>query len=334
MTEEKKSAETLRALYAGIKDDMDRVEARLEEIVRSDNPLIGEISAYLFNQGGKRLRPALLTLCARLSGDGGPATDTAFWSALVEIIHTASLVHDDIIDQTDLRRGRDTVHARWGANITVLLGDHLYIHAIAQALRTRRFEIVDVLADASERLIEGELLEYAVSGDAGLGEEKYFEILRKKTASLFVASCRIGGMVGGAGPDLLRRLEGYGLNLGLAFQITDDLLDFTGRPAALGKPVLTDLRDGRITLPLIYALNKSTGPGRDEIVKEIANRTVDPQTIGRIQKAVLASGAVPMVAAKAGEFIAAAKAALNGLDESPAAKTLARLADFVLERSV
>lgn len=331
MAEEKSSSETLRALYSGIREDLERVEARLAEVVRSDNPLIGEINAYVFAPGGKRLRPALLTLCARLAGNGG-AQDAAFWSALVEIIHTASLVHDDIVDRTDLRRGRETVHARWGANITVLLGDHLYIRAIHQALKTRRYEIIDALAEASEMLVEGELLEYAVMGDPDVGEDRYFEILLKKTASLFSASCRIGGLVGGADPDLLRRLDEYGLNLGLAFQIVDDLLDFTGRPEEMGKPVLNDLREGRITLPLIYALKRSKS--RADLLAVIKAGLSDPGAIGRVQAAVLASGAIPEAAAKAGEYVVRAKAALAGSPPSPAAQTLARLADFVLERSL
>lgn len=333
MKEEKTTAGSLRALYSEIKDDLARTESRLAEIIRSENPLIAEINAYLFTRGGKRLRPALLILSSRLAGNSVRTDETAFWSALVEIIHTASLVHDDIVDRTDIRRGRATVHARWGANITVLLGDHLYIHAISQALRTRRYEIVDVLAEATERLVEGELFESAVMGDAGLGEDRYFDIIDKKTASLFAASCRIGGLVGGAEAALLLRLEDYGLNLGRAFQIVDDLLDYTGRPDELGKPVMTDLREGRITLPLILALKNGDGPQRTEILEAVARRNSDPGAVGRIHAVVLGSGAVPEAAARAGEFVARAKKALDGLPASAATETLARLADFVLQRS-
>ena len=333
MTETTRSSRTLDELYADIRTDLDKVEGQLAEMIRSDNPLIDEINAYLFAAGGKRLRPALLTLCARLSGDGG-SPDTGFWSAVIEIIHAASLVHDDIIDRTDLRRGRETIHARWGANITVLLGDHLYIRAIHQALRTRRYEIIDALSEATERMIEGELQEYALSGDPRLGEDRYFEILGKKTAALFAAACRIGGILGGADSDLVRRLDGYGLNLGLAFQITDDLLDFTGRPSELGKPILTDLREGRITLPVIYAMRKIDDPARADFLSWIEARTVDPLAIERIRAAVFASGAIPEVAAKAGQFAERAKSFLPQASPSPAARTLARLADFILERSV
>ncbi|MBN1938910.1 MAG: polyprenyl synthetase family protein [Candidatus Aminicenantes bacterium] len=334
MTEEKTSTETLRALYSGIKDDLARTEARLAEVVRSDNPLVGEINAYLFNQGGKRLRPALLMLSSRLAGNGGVPETADFWAALVEVIHTASLVHDDIVDRTDVRRGLETVHSRWGANITVLLGDYLYIQAISQALRTRRYELVDILAEASERLVEGEILEYAVMGAPELGEDLYFEIIEKKTASLFSASCRIGGLVGGADPILLRRLEEYGRNLGLAFQIVDDVLDYAGRPDELGKPVLTDLREGRITLPLIYALKESDGPRRAEILKAVSVKASDPGALGRIQATVLASGALEEAEAKAATFAARARSALDGLPPSPAAETLSRLAEFILERRI
>jgi octaprenyl-diphosphate synthase len=333
MSEKTISSRRLRELYADIRPDMDRVEARLAEMTRSDNPLIGEINAYLFAESGKRLRPALLTLCARLNG-GGDNAESGFWSAMIEIIHTASLIHDDIIDRTDRRRGRETVHARWGENITVLLGDHLYIRAIHQALQTRRYEIIEELSAASERMIDGEILECSVSGDAGLTEDRYFEILDKKTAALFAAACRIGGMVGEADPGLVHRLGEYGRNLGLAFQIVDDLLDFTGQPSALGKPVLTDLHEGRITLPVIYALRKIKGSARADFISGIAARTSDPKAIGRIRDSVLATGAVPEAAARAGEFAARAKSFLPPAPAKGAVRTLAFLADFVVERSV
>jgi len=332
MTNTTISSNALLELYAGIRGDLERVEFQLSELGRSDNPLIGEINAYLFAQGGKRLRPALLTLCARLYGNGG--SEIVFWAALVEIIHTASLVHDDIIDKTELRRGRETVHARWGANITVLLGDHLYIHAITQALRTRRPEIIEALAEASEAMIEGELLEYAVSGEADLSEERYFEILKKKTASLFAASCRIGSRLGGADAAAAGRLAEFGINLGLAFQIIDDLLDFTGRLEDIGKPILTDLREGRITLPLIYALRRLEGTVRADLLSWIESRKRDPETIRKIHSLVLSSGAVPEALAKAEEFAARAKSILFEIPPSPSAQSLARLADFILERSV
>jgi octaprenyl-diphosphate synthase len=332
MTTKTATSNSLIELYSGIQADLDRVELQLAELNRSDNPLIDEINAYLFVRGGKRLRPALLTLCARLHGDGGP--DTVFWSALIEIIHTASLIHDDIIDNTDLRRGRETVHARWGANITVLLGDHLYIHAINQALRTRRWEIIETLANASGAMIEGQLLECAVSGDTGLGEDRYFEILSKKTASLFSAACRIGGMLGGADASAGDRLAEFGRKIGLAFQIIDDLLDFNGRTADLGKPVLTDLREGRITLPLIYTLRRLSESDRADLRARIESRNRDPEAILQIQAAVLSSEAIPEALQKAEDLIAEAKALLAEIPLSPAVLSLTRLADFILERSV
>jgi len=332
MTAKTASSNSLIELYSGIQTDLDQVELRLAELNSSGNPLIDEINAYLFVRGGKRIRPALLTLCARLHGDGGP--ETVFWSALVEIIHTASLIHDDIIDKTDLRRGRETVHARWGANITVLLGDHLYIHAINQALQTRRWEIIEALAEASGAMIEGELLECAVSGDPGLDEDRYFEILSKKTASLFSAACRIGGMLGGADASSIQCLAEFGRKIGLAFQIIDDLLDFTGQTADLGKPVLTDLREGRITLPLIYTLRRLSESNRTDLLARIESRNLDLEAIPRIQADVLASGAIPETLLKAKALILEAKALLTAIPPSPALQSLSRLTDFILERSV
>jgi octaprenyl-diphosphate synthase len=320
----------LKELYAQIRDDMSLVEDALREFGRATNPLAGEIGGYLFAQGGKRIRPALLTLCAKLHGGAG--SDHILWSALVEVIHTASLIHDDIIDNSDLRRGRDTVHTRWGPNITVLLGDHLYIRAIHAALKTRRLEIIDILAAASEAMIEGEILEYAASGDAGLSESSYLHILDKKTAALFAASCRIGAILGGADPVAAARLGEYGTNLGLAFQIVDDLLDFTGHSDEMGKPVLTDLREGRITLPLIYALRRTGIPARDELRRWIGDRRRDPAALTRVRSAVIDSGSVEEAAATAARFAGEARLIAAAYPRSTAAEALLRIPDFVLER--
>jgi len=321
----------LNGLYADIQGDMDRVERWLQELGRSSNPLVTEINDYLFQPGGKRVRPALLILAAKIHGYQGE--EHVFWSALVEVIHTASLIHDDIIDNADRRRGRDTVHARWGSNITVLLGDYLYIQAIERALATRRLPIIDVMAEVTSRMIEGELLECSMVGDPDIEDRVYFEILEKKTASLFSAACRIGGLLGGADEQRVASLGSFGTKVGMAFQVVDDLLDFTGKPSLLGKPVLSDLREGRITLPLILTLRRLGGREREELRSWVLGPNKNPEALSRIQAAVAANGALEETARTAAGYVDAARQILAGFPDSPAVSTLSQLGDFILSRT-
>ncbi|MBM3294348.1 MAG: polyprenyl synthetase family protein, partial [Candidatus Aminicenantes bacterium] len=311
--------------------DLERVERSLQELGRSPNPLVAEINDYLFQPGGKRIRPALLILSAKIHGYRGE--EHIFWSALVEVIHTASLIHDDIIDNADRRRGRETVHTRWGSNITVLLGDFLYIQAIKQALATRRLPIIDIMAEVTAHMIEGELLECSFAGDPEIGEARYFEILERKTASLFSAACRIGGILGEAGREDVVRLGAFGTRIGLAFQVIDDLLDFTGRPSVLGKPVLSDLREGRITLPLILTLGRLDPAAREGLKRLILERDSEPEAIPRIQALVTSNGALQEAAARAARFADEARSVLDGFPESPATEAMRRLGDFILARA-
>jgi len=317
-------------IYKTIRTDLDAVENLLKEIGASSNPLIAEVNKYLFQKEGKRIRPALLILCSKLGGYRG--TDHVFWSALVEIIHTASLIHDDIVDNSFLRRGRDTVHAKWGPNITVLLGDFLYIQSIAMALRTKNHAIIDILADVTVRMIEGELIEYSITGKPELSEDLYLEILDKKTAQLFSASCRIGGVLAGFLPEEEQRLCEFGRNLGLSFQIIDDLLDFTGDEATLGKPILSDFREGRITLPLIHALRRTKGQARVELLHLILNRKTEKNAGKKILAHIVSHGALDYAYQRAAAFSQKAKDILAAFPRSPHRESLDRMADMVLQR--
>lgn len=257
--------QSLKNLYADIQKDLNEVEKELKLFSRSPNKLIAEISTYLFQKSGKRIRPALLVLCSKLLGYKGK--EHIHVSALIETIHTASLIHDDIIDNSDCRRGRESVHARWGPNITVLLGDYLYIRSIGLSLRSSYPQVIQILTDISARMIEGELNEYYLSGNLNVAEKDYLDIIDKKTASLFSAACQIGGLLGKATKREENILREYGRNLGIAFQIIDDLLDFMGDEKILGKPILSDLSEGRITLPLIYTLNNDGNTNRRGIAE-------------------------------------------------------------------
>jgi octaprenyl-diphosphate synthase len=322
---------SLNELYRGIQPDLDDVESRLREISRSSNPLIAEVNRYLFQKGGKRIRPALLILSARMCGYKGG--DHVFWSALVEIIHTASLIHDDIIDNSTLRRGQDTVHAKWGANISVLLGDFLYIQSIALALKTKIYPIIDLLADVTAAMVEGELIEFSMSGRADLTEDVYLEILDKKTAALFACACRIGGLLAGIPRGQEERLHAFGTSLGLAFQIVDDLLDFNGEEKSMGKRVLTDFREGRVTLPLIHAVQASRGRDRARLIDLIEHRKTRRDAPRRVRDIVLAAGGLNYAHERAADYVRQAKESLAEFPAAESRRSLERIADLVLQRN-
>jgi octaprenyl-diphosphate synthase len=320
----------LNDLYKSIQPDLDRVEIVLRDVSRDPNPLIAEINSYLFQVAGKRVRPALLLLSGRLFGK--PSEDAPFWSAMIEVIHTASLIHDDIVDNSERRRGRETVHAKWGPNITVLLGDFLYIKSIVLSLKKRHYRLIDILADVTAEMIEGELIESSWSRKPEIPEAVYLDILDKKTASLFAGACRIGGVLGGASPEAEDKLERFGRSLGLCFQIVDDWLDYSGDAAFLGKPVLSDVREGRMTLPLLLALNRSDKDGRRTLVDLIRKCGAKGRGIPRILDIVRRKDALQDTLRRAQAYAAEAKAALEGLPASEDRDALLTLTDLLLQR--
>lgn len=322
---------TLDGIYDDIRPGLEQVEDRLRTWSESDNPLVAEIGGYVLMGRGKRVRPALVLLASRLSGPGDPGEEVLL-AALVEIIHTASLIHDDIVDKTRRRRGRDSAHARWGVNVTVLLGDYLYIRSIGQSLGARDTRVIRILTDASARMIEGELAEIAAGGGTALSEAAYLDILAKKTAALFEACCRLGAVCGGAPADREEALADYGRDLGMCFQLVDDLLDFSGDPRVLGKPTLSDLREGRLTLPLIRALardGKDLGPRLDGLLRR---RTIPPAERREILEIVRSRDGLAGTFETARAYAERARARLAAFPPSPVRAALDRLADYALRR--
>ncbi len=326
----RKNRPDLGRIYAGIAGDLRLVDRKLREISRSRVPLIAEIGRYLFQKTGKRIRPALVLLCAKVFGGRNP--EKILLASLVELVHTSSLIHDDIIDNADTRHGQPTLHAKWGPNVTVLLGDHLYIKSLSLSLESRLPRVTSVLAEASVRMIEGEITEYEQNGDLDLEEKDYLDIIGRKTAALFSASCRLGGILGGAGAREDEALADYGKNIGLCFQIVDDVLDYSGDRNALGKPVLNDLAEGRVTLPLILALARDKSGLRTR-VEELARDSNDPRARHDIARMVRSCGAIDEALGQAAEFSRRSKASLACLPRSASTESLALLADFVLSRS-
>jgi octaprenyl-diphosphate synthase len=321
----------MAAVYRDIKPDLDRVEEQLEAWSQSPNPLTAEVSRYILKKKGKRLRPALVLLASRLF-KAGPG-EQVFLASLVELIHTASLIHDDIIDKADVRRGEESVHAKWGPNVTVLLGDHLYIRSIGLALESRYDRIIHLLADASARMIEGELDELAASGDLGISEERYLEIIGKKTAVLFTVCCRMGAILGRARVEDEDALAEFGRGIGLGFQIVDDILDFTADEKTLGKPVMSDLTEGRVTLPLIHALRSDGRPQRERISGLVGRGEASAEARAAVLELLGASGSLDYAAALARRYAEEAVGILGRFPESAAKRALATMARFIVDRS-
>jgi octaprenyl-diphosphate synthase len=323
---------SLREVYVDIRGDLEKVEDTLKDISKSSNRIITEISEYLFRRAGKRMRPALLMLSSRLFGYRGE--EHVLLSALVETIHTASLIHDDIIDNSEIRRGQDTVHTRWGPNITVLLGDYLYIKTIGLSLQTSRREFIRILTDVSAQMIEGELHEYAMSGNLELVEEDYLNIIRKKTASLFSASCLLGALLGNAPVKDQQSIAEYGTALGMAFQIIDDLLDYAGDHKILGKPVLSDLAEGRITLPMIHTLNQNDESQRTRLTELFKRKDADPAVKQEILDIVRSNGALEYTRHQAESFSRKAQMFLEDLPDSMHRESLYLIPEYVLHRNI
>src|SRR5262245_33849537 len=255
-------------MFEPIRGDLEKVEREFVRHLESQVALIPTIGHYIQQGGGKRIRPAVLLMAARMSGYTGE--HAALFGSVIEFIHTATLVHDDIIDESEVRRGRQAVHSRWGNDVTVLLGDFLYIKSMSLALTQDRLDIIRLLCEVTLRMIEGEIYQLTKNGVVDLTEEEHFDIVRRKTAYLFAACAKIGGLLGGPTRDQQDALWEYGLNIGMAFQIVDDLLDFTGEEVALGKPIGGDLREGKMTLPVIHLL--ASDPRADSLIRKIVRQ--------------------------------------------------------------
>ncbi len=323
-------APALSQIFEPIRGDLEQVDREFVRHVESQVAVIPQIGRYIQSSGGKRVRPAVLLMAARLAGYQGDRA--VLYAAVVEFIHTATLVHDDIIDDSELRRGRMAVHSRWGNDITVLLGDYLYIKSMAMALTHDTLDLVRLLCDVTLRMIEGELYQLTKNGDADITEEEHFDIIRRKTAYLFGGSAQIGGMLGTITKEQEQALQEYGFNLGIAFQLVDDLLDFTGDLKALGKPVGADLREGKMTLPLIHLLQQGEERG-DAIVRDIiATRTATDEQWDEIMAMLRSHRSIEYAYQRAVDFAERAKKPLYLFPPSAERDALLALPDFVLSR--
>jgi octaprenyl-diphosphate synthase len=321
----------LAEIFEPVRDELARVEREFTRHLESRVELIPQMGKYVQMSGGKRVRPAVLLMASRLCGYKG---DRAILNAaVVEFIHTATLVHDDIIDGAETRRGRLSAHSRWGSDITVLLGDYLYIRSMAMALTQDTLEIVRLLCDVTLRMIEGELYQLTKTGDAAITEEEHLEIIRRKTAYLFSGCAEIGAALGTSTPEQRAALRDYGFDLGIAFQIVDDVLDYVADRSALGKPLGGDLREGKVTLPIILLLQRS-GPEIASLIQGIiADGDVAPETWRTIQDLLRREGAIDTAFERAVTYAVRAKEHLCAAFPPSAERDgLVALADYVVSR--
>jgi octaprenyl-diphosphate synthase len=325
-----KSSPALSQIFESIRVDLESVDREFGRQVQSQVELIPKIGRYIQTSGGKRMRPAVLLMASRLSGYQGDRA--VLYAAVVEFIHTATLVHDDIIDDSDLRRGRLAVHSRWGNDITVLLGDYLYIKSMALALTYDTLDIVRLLCDVTLRMIEGELFQLTKNGHADITEDEHFDIIRRKTAYLFGGCAQIGGLLGKVSKEREQALQEYGFNLGIAFQLVDDLLDFTGDAVALGKPIGADLREGKMTLPLIHLLRQDDGAGGRIVRDIIASRSTTEEQWDELLGILNEHRSIDYAYRRALEYAERAKKPLSAFPPSAERDALSALPDYVLSR--
>lgn len=320
-----------RRIFSVIASDLAQVELEFERQARSNVQVIDYLGEYLRASGGKRVRPALTILSNYAVGGDGSRYNSIRMATVMEFLHTATLVHDDIIDKADTRRKRPTVNALYGNETAVLMGDWLYMSAFETSLTERSLPILDILTRVTRKMTEGELLQLTLLSDAGVTEDQYFDVLERKTAYLFSASCEIGSILGGATEQQQSALRDYGLSLGTAFQLIDDVLDFTSSEEALGKAAGADLLGGKVTLPLIYL--RESDPDAREMIQTVLRdghyNTVDPQDL---LDAISRTGALERARTKANEFAEDARSALDNLPESDYTDSLRALPTYILDR--
>ena len=309
---------------------MQQVDAAIAEAVASNVSMIGEVGRHILQGGGKRIRPMLLLLSARACGCADMASIYRL-AAIVEIIHTTTLLHDDVVDNSDLRRGLPTANVRFGNPISVLVGDFLYSRAFQWMVSLQNMSVMAVLSEATNVIAEGEVLQLVNKGDIGLSEENYLQVIRFKTAKLFEASARLGGLLSGAPLKTQEALASYGGFLGTAFQVIDDLLDFSGNAQLMGKSLGDDLAEGKTTLPLIYAMKKADTAQAERMAQLIGSANRDG--LAEIIDMVIQTGAIEATQNCAKQLTKQAILAIEPLPDSLYKKTLVQLARFVSTRT-
>ena len=318
-------------IFSLVSDELKQVEDEFERQARSNVQVISYIGNYLRSSGGKRVRPALTILSNYSVGGDGSRYNSIRMATVMEFLHTATLVHDDIIDEAETRRNRQTINALYGNQTAVLMGDWLYMSAFETSLAERSLEILDILTAVTRKMTEGELLQLTQLGKVNVSEAEYLDIVQRKTAFLFSACCEVGSILGGTSKTQQAALREYGMNLGMAFQLTDDLLDFTSNEEVIGKAAGVDLIGGKVTLPLIYLLDRD--PDAEELIATVLNDG-NYENVKRksILSALEENGCLEDARTRADEFAEAARVCLENIPESDYCDALRAIPAYVLQR--
>src|SRR5438309_8281166 len=322
---------TARRIFDLISPELRLVEEEFERQARSNIQVIAYIGDYLRRSGGKRVRPALPILSNYAVGGDGSNYSSIRMATVMEFLHTATLVHDDVIDKAETRRNRPSINSEFGNQTAVLMGDWLYMSAFETSLGERSLSILDILTAVTRKMTEGELLQLTLLGRTDISEEQYFDVIARKTAYLFSACCEIGALLGKANPEMQNMLRDYGMNLGIAFQLVDDLLDFTSTEDVLGKPAGADLLEGKVSLPLILLLQREPEMRApiQTVISEGGYHTVSRQSL---VDALERTGALALTQERAIEYAEAARAALDGLNGSLHTQALRAIPTYCIDR--
>ncbi len=319
-------------IFALVRGDLLRVEDELAHQAKGVSSTVAEVIKHLFESGGKRVRPALLLLASRTLN--GEASQSAVrMGAVMEMLHSATLIHDDIIDEACVRRGRVSANAKWGNNVSVLVGDWLYMTAFDVSLRERSFDILESLTEMTRLMVEGEILQLSLIGNSRISEDEHLEIVRRKTAYMFRTCAEIGAIIAGANQEQRRALAHYGLSVGIAFQLIDDVLDFISTEDKLGKPVANDLREGKLTLPLIYLL-EAHPEYREKIEAVMRERGFESVTREEVIEWIDKHGALSRARNEAYRYAEAASEALSIFAPSAYRNALLSIPRFIIEREM
>jgi octaprenyl-diphosphate synthase len=331
LAKQKVLPESARRVFDVISDELVLVETEFERQAVSNIQVINYLGEYLRESGGKRVRPALLILATYAAGGDGSRESVIRLATVMEMIHTATLVHDDIIDNADIRRNRSSINARFGNQAAVLMGDWLYMTAFQTALGERSLEILDILTRLTRKMTEGEIIQMTMIGNLAITVDEYFDILRRKTAHLFEACCDVGAILGDAAGVQREALTKFGLDLGTAFQLSDDMLDLTADDAQLGKAAGSDLLEGKLTLPLIMLLDREPAV-RPRLEEVMLSGTYDDLSREEIKEKLSSHGIFDEVRARANKFADGARKSLDVLPQSVYRSCLDDILAFVVER--
>ncbi len=321
----------LKILLA-VKKDLEEIETALAENLNPYLDLVSETARHILFSGGKRLRPLLMVLSARMCGYEGDRDK--YYSTIFEYLHAATLLHDDLVDGASVRRGKQAAHSVYGNSVAVLVGDFLLARGLSIAAETRKIEVIETIAGITENMSQGEIHQLLAKEDLGLTEEEYLEVIRRKTAVLIQGACRVGALISDATPEREKALDAFGYNLGIAFQMADDLLDYTADSAVLGKMVGADLREGKLTLPVIHAMENASEEDRSLMGRIILNREFSEDDFDLLVLMLKRYGGIAYTIERAAAHIEQAKKAIGVFESGRARETLMDIADYALARKV